>query len=336
VLPVPLAGDYQYLFLVRPFLFFAILFGAALVAYAIRFWYRRRRVQSLPVSKIRSAALGMVSVQGAAQPRDDMLKGPLSGAWCCWWHCTVVERIGKSEQIRLSISSPGFFYLEDDTGRILVDPERAALHCSLSQGSDWDRVGPLLSAWGVRPTPSLFGVSSVTITEARVPPETPIFVLGELEHREVHLEERRQRFIEHLRYVRSDPTQMAQADTNRDGIIDPQEWDAFRAKEEEQFLAEEAKRDTADSVILRAPERGGFVISIGSREQADRRLESNALWSLIGGLFLATTVGTYVRRQAMSPIFTISAVAAGLLAGFLLDLQEGNTFDDGEYKSPES
>jgi HEAT repeat protein len=88
-----------------------IILGVMIYLLAFRLLMLKRFVQHLPVQKIRSAPAGLVALQGKVEPHQDQhTMHPLTGE-----KCVVFERTRYP------------FWLDDDTGRILVDPQGAAL-----------------------------------------------------------------------------------------------------------------------------------------------------------------------------------------------------------------
>lgn len=88
-----------------------IAVGLVIYLLAFRLLMLKRFVRSLPVQKIRSVPTGLVALQGEVRPhRDQYTAHPFTG-----------ERCVIFEQIRMP------FWLDDGTGRILVDPKGAAL-----------------------------------------------------------------------------------------------------------------------------------------------------------------------------------------------------------------
>jgi len=86
--------------------------GALLFVLAFRIWGLAVRVRNQPVTKAASLALGPVALQGEAQPAGRVLPHPVTGE-------PTVFFAGAPAGAR--------FYLEDDTGRVLVDPQGVVL-----------------------------------------------------------------------------------------------------------------------------------------------------------------------------------------------------------------
>src|SRR5689334_19076367 len=101
---------------------YALVGGPSLLAWGIASLKEKRLIQDTPISKVRSAAMGLVNLAGVAKPRKEILE-PVHRFPCCWWHCRVQEyhSSGKNshwETIK-ELSSPELLYLEDDTGKVL-------------------------------------------------------------------------------------------------------------------------------------------------------------------------------------------------------------------------
>jgi len=95
-----------------------------------RMLQRKRLIENTPTSKIRSAAIGLVEVSGLANG-PYTIPAPVSQL-PCYFHRTMVwiyvqsgknKRWKKVVDVRLQVP----FYLEDETGRVLVDPSDAEL-----------------------------------------------------------------------------------------------------------------------------------------------------------------------------------------------------------------
>jgi len=94
-----------------------------------------RQVVNLPTSKARSAALGLAEFEGVArrvegEKRTAENDGPDSGRWVgmpedriLFWGTKWVREEGEEGHTISSIQEWSRFWLEDDTGRILVDPQ---------------------------------------------------------------------------------------------------------------------------------------------------------------------------------------------------------------------
>jgi E3 Ubiquitin ligase len=91
---------------------------------------RKRLILNTPASKIRSAAMGLVEINGLAAGPYTMV-APITGVPCYYFHTTAWQwqQRGKNSQwVKVAderLHLP--FYLDDNTGRVLVDPQGAEM-----------------------------------------------------------------------------------------------------------------------------------------------------------------------------------------------------------------
>ena len=86
----------------------------------------KRMIENIPTSKIRSLAMGLVEIYGRVLPAEKKIfKSPLTGKDCVYYHYTIEElrSSGKSSRwVTIKEDAQGVpFFLEDETGRVLVD-----------------------------------------------------------------------------------------------------------------------------------------------------------------------------------------------------------------------
>jgi hypothetical protein len=169
------------------FLLVGIAAGAFAFYQGFRLLQRRRIILDTPVSKVRSASLGMVELSGlAAGPYT--ISAPVTGR-DCYCHRTLVweyKQCGKNKQwVRIAAECMHVpFFLDDNTGKILVDPRGAELdlHCDFHQefcDSFFSfkpdvpaNVRLLLSRHGVNTT------NKIKVEEFCIKPKNALFVLG--------------------------------------------------------------------------------------------------------------------------------------------------------------
>jgi hypothetical protein len=154
-----------------------------------RLLQRKRLIMNTPASKIRSAAMGLVEVSGlACGPYT--LTAPITGAPCYYYRTMVWQwkQQGKSNTW-VKVADDGLhvpFYLEDNTGRVLVNPQGAELdihrdfHDEFSQSlfaSHMDipaNISTFLLTHGV-PTDK-----KIKVEEYCIKPKNALFILGTL------------------------------------------------------------------------------------------------------------------------------------------------------------
>jgi hypothetical protein len=112
--------------------------GIGLFFYGFRLLQRRRLILDTPFSKIRSASMGMVEVSGQAVGPYTMI-APIT-ARPCYYYRTVIWEWKQSGKNKTWVKVAGEcmhlpFFVDDNTGRLLVDPRGADLdlHCDFKQ-----------------------------------------------------------------------------------------------------------------------------------------------------------------------------------------------------------
>ncbi|HLK33545.1 MAG TPA: GIDE domain-containing protein [Terriglobales bacterium] len=162
--------------------------GVYLFYRGFRMLQRKRLIEDTPTSKIRSAAMGLVEVSGLANG-PYTIPAPISQL-PCYFHRTMVwiyVQSGKSKRWKKVVDDRLHvpFYLEDETGRVLVDPSNAELdihrdfqqeyqHGLLQDDPIPDNVGHFLAMHAVsRDHP-------IKIEEYCIKPKNALFILGTL------------------------------------------------------------------------------------------------------------------------------------------------------------
>jgi hypothetical protein len=315
--------------------FFCLFGGPAVLLWGLGRIQQKRLIENTPSSKVRSAAMGLVELQGTAKARK-ILTAPISGLQVCWWRCRVEElrSSGKNRQW-VTIKETGsydLFYLEDSTGSVLVNPADAEIHAlerkdSLGWGSNPHLLN-VLSGWGIDAT-SWFGTRQLRVIEECIPHLGPLYVLGEIMPLRNHVLERQQRFAAKLRAVKADPVKMKAADLDQDGNISPDEWEAVRLQQEDEFLREELERQKTNpvmtDVIVKAPADGPFVVSAKS----EKDLLSSMAWRAPFGLFLGvlgSSLGLWLSlMQGWEAWQGLGVLGCGFVVGYFLKKLKGAT-----------
>ena len=169
------------------------LAGAAAGVYlffrGFRMLQRKRLILNTPSSKIRSASMGLVEVSGLAVGPYTM-PAPITSLPCYYYRTMAWQwkQSGKnSEWVKVAEESLHLpFYLDDNTGRVLIDPRGAELDIhrdfheeySNSLFSSKDFVPPNVSSFLSR-----HGVSTekkLKVEEYCIKPKNALFILGTL------------------------------------------------------------------------------------------------------------------------------------------------------------
>jgi hypothetical protein len=150
---------------------------------------RKRLIQNTPTSKIRSAAIGLVEVNGLAVG-PYVMNAPITGL-PCYYHRTVAWQLkqsgkNKSWEIVAHESRHLPFFLDDNTGRVLVNPQGAEMDIHRDFHEEYS-TSFFSSGVDVPANVSTFlmrhGVSTdkkTMIEEYCIKPKNALFILGTL------------------------------------------------------------------------------------------------------------------------------------------------------------
>jgi hypothetical protein len=162
--------------------------GIVLFFWGFRLLQRRRLILDTPLSKIRSASMGMVEISGQAVGPYTM-SAPVTGRPCYYYRTQVWEwkQNGKNKQWVEAASECMHvpFFVDDNTGRLMVDPRGAELdlHCDFkqefnnsffSQDDAPPSVMQFLSRHGVGT------INKIKVEEYCIKPKNSLFILGTL------------------------------------------------------------------------------------------------------------------------------------------------------------
>ena len=163
--------------------------GIGLFFYGFRLLQRRQLILDTPFSKIRSAAMGMVEISGLAVGPYTMV-APITERECFYFRTLVWEwkQSGKNKQwVKVAgecVHVP--FFVDDNTGRMLVDPRGADLdlHRDFEQEfSDSLFTTKEPAPANVRDFLYRHGVmtnNKIKVEECCIKPKNSLFVLGTL------------------------------------------------------------------------------------------------------------------------------------------------------------
>lgn len=150
----------------------------------------KRLIMNTPASKIRSASMGLVEVSGTAKGPSTMPAG-ITGEACYYYRAIAwqLRQSGRNHEWR-QVASESLclpFFVEDPTGRLLVDPQGADLDLQRNFKDEFDtsflssnrdmlpeNVARFLARNGVSFT------QSIRVEEYCVKPDNPLFVFGTL------------------------------------------------------------------------------------------------------------------------------------------------------------
>jgi hypothetical protein len=249
---------------------------------------QKRLMENIPRSKARSAAMGLVEVQGRAAPYV-WLKSPLTGAECVYYKFLVEKYVREGKSSHWKVVNEGcstnFFYVEDETGKILVDPVEAEMHME----PDYRYTGTDIASGGdtgIFGLSNLYGGQRARYTEWYITPADTIFAIGTIKKWKSAFEDHKFKVAEKLKAIKENKERLKQFDRNGDGQIDCDEWEAARQQAEQDLLKEELDRPQQmedDVVITRDPSNNIMIISDQDQRQVIRKKKIYAVLSFVSG-----------------------------------------------------
>lgn len=254
-----------------------------------RWWHWARLIEDTPTSRVRSAAQGYVELVGRGRRMTGApVVAPLSKLPCTWWSYTVERRVRdrRDRQKWRVVSrrvSDSLFYLEDDTGRCIVDPEGAEV---LPRARDtWYGDTPLPVAGppahrGFRG----FG-SDYRYREMRMHDGEPLYAIGWFRTETNVLPGAVDEEVAALlRQWKRDPAALLQRfDADGDGTLTLPEWERAREAAHRQVASERGRHAAEPGIhVLQRPDGGGrpFLLAAGDADSLARRYRLRGLAGL--------------------------------------------------------
>ncbi|PLX96914.1 MAG: hypothetical protein C0622_13945 [Desulfuromonas sp.] len=263
--------------------------GAPLAAAVLMLWYGfyffglRRQIENTPTSKVRSVAMGMVEVKGTAR-RQYALLSPMTQTPCVFYRLTKYRRDQNKHQWRVrSVNSSANvpFYLEDETGRVEVDPSSGSVTPRTKQEG---APGEELSIFSMSDDRDEKWVEEVIVEG------TLLYVLGFAAVKRGNEPSLHERKIEALRELKHDRQQLMAFDSDGDGKISDDEWDSARAAVEDQVLRESLaarqKRKKQEEHVVISKKKGRPLII--SETHSEERLTARYLFYSVTLLIAST------------------------------------------------
>lgn len=243
----------------------------------------KRHVENTPTSKTRSLSMGLVELQGRAV-RKYALVSPVGQLPCVYYRLRKYRRDSKNNWRLSDVTDSGHvpFYLEDETGKVIIDPDGASVSARSKQESYGGQTASLFGTFG--------GDSSEKWIEETVAEGARLFILGQARENRQASPPLRERVSRALREVKRTPGAMQRYDTDGDGRICEKEWERARISIEHQVLQQdlaggEETRGQSDRVIVGRPRQRSipFVIAETVSEQHLLRKYSLVILPLFSG-----------------------------------------------------
>lgn len=251
--------------LIAAFVFPALIpLGLLSCLWSLTMTLRKRAIEQLPTSKIRSMPTGAVEIKGETK-RKYALVAPYSLTRCIYYsyQVTTMKSMGVDEygqeRNRWSVVERGDsgsvpFYLKDETDSILVDPKNAIIKAGQTEEYSGDSYAVFS---GSKPD------SRRRVIETVIAEGAQLYVIGHARPVKNSAKMKRQEYLNRLRVLKADPVAMRKYDTDGDGEVSIEEWAVARAEIEQKMLEESLSVDNIKETVIvgESPGSGLFYIS---------------------------------------------------------------------------
>ncbi len=258
-----------------------------------------RLIEDTPTCKIRSAPQGYVELEGLGKLMDGPpIVAKLSGLSCVWFRYRIEEYVatGKGNEHRWETIDKGestdTFWLQDDTGRVVVDPEGADITPRYKDTWRSDS-----SMAGIARAKGFIGAhaggSRYRFTEERINSGERIYTLGLLKNVSSYTSQTS--VDEDLRALLGDwkknqPALLQRFDLDKDGKIDEKEWMLARSQARREVVKnrQEQINTLADGLNVLGPTRDRsrpYILSAFTQTELAKRYRLRAML-YAGGCFL--------------------------------------------------
>ena len=266
---------------------------------------RKRLIENIPTSTIRGAAMGLVELTGKARS-DYPLKSPFEQVSCVLYKYKIEKHVSTGKNSRWITIAKGNsqnapFYLEDDTGKVMILPRGAELFIPVSYHfkTGWGSSIPgaiesFMLNHAIR-YKTLFGNHTLRFREWRIKLGEPTYVLGTAKQTKNIYEEKRRSLQKRLDEIKNNPKKMAEIDLNRDGKISDEEWQIAVDKAEQEIIEGQLQQSSTKNeegvVITQGETEKMFMISNHSQKDLVNKLFWQSLLGIYGGALLTVVTG---------------------------------------------
>ncbi len=164
------------------------ILGVVLFFFGFGLFSQKRLIENTPTSKIGSIAMGPAEVYGKAVSLKS-IKAPITNHDCVYYHYIVEEHVGSGKSSHWEVlkedESSTNFYVQDKTGKVLVDPREAVVDIPQDYYTGiggWSSVPPLIKNFAKRYDINLGNFLGMTnqmrFTEFYIAPGDMIYVFG--------------------------------------------------------------------------------------------------------------------------------------------------------------
>lgn len=279
---------------VLPALLAIILFWRGFAAVRLK-----RMIENTPVSRIRSLATGMVEVKGRAE-RCYALVTPVTQVPCIYYRLRRFRRGERNNDWQMIAErSSGLhpFWLQDATGKVLVDPAGADLRpATREEGSG----AGLNNGFFVHESSPDGDEKWV---EESIPEGENLYVLGFSMPRRVVGDSLHEATAARLRELKGSRDLHQRFDKDGDGVINADEWDeARRVTSEEvaraQLAGKQDRRKQEESLVIGAPPHRSLPFLV-AQSLSEEGVTRTLWWRGLGFFCVGFAVAGWAIRQLL-------------------------------------
>jgi len=262
---------------------------------------RARWIEDTPTSRIRSAAQGLVELQGLLDAGGHtQLISPLAEIDCLWYRFRVEEYRRSGKYSRWHVVEQGVserpFMLRDKTGTCWIAPEDAEVYPSQVRRWEGHRRWPAGHALRTGILAGLIG-KRYRYTEEWLEENQLLYALGWFQShgggRDVSDQQAVARQV--IGQWKADYADLlARFDSNQDGKLDMDEWDKVRHAAGQEAGRQVSAQASAPAVhgLGKAPHRGlPFILSSHHQDGLSSKLRRQSGWSLFGLIVTGVVTG---------------------------------------------
>ncbi len=280
--------------------------GLLVFSYGLLMLNYKRMVENTPTSRIRSMAMGIVEVTGQARQYYN-LRTSHSGTRCIYFRCRYFRKRATPMHGRTSIFQPAMknteswvlerettsgrlpFYIEDETGRALVRPEKALFLISRFRQEFSGTFGMFMSNDLRR--------SDRRVHEDIIPEGARVYVLGKARPEKTG-SSIAEKINAELRALKTDNERLMAYDADGNGRVDLEEWETARRDTENRVYAEMlAKGGQMEQVVIGKPGFGMLPLIIADTEEVIIRKLGLRVWLFLAGGMLLIITGVQMLMQ---------------------------------------
>ncbi|OGS44404.1 MAG: hypothetical protein A2539_02110 [Elusimicrobia bacterium RIFOXYD2_FULL_34_15] len=274
-----------------------VITGLFVFNYGHKQHLKKKLIENIPTSKIRSVAMGFSEVNGLAKQKFP-LKSSLTHTDCVYYKFTIErEKTGNKGHKYWVLTNSGqsttYFYVQDGNDKLLVDP----LNAEIIIEPDYRFTDIEGSRFG-QP-------SRVRFTEWYIKPDDYIYILGSVKKFKDSIIDRKDKLLECLRKLKENKEKLKEFDLNKDGNINAEEWDKVREKAEQELIEEELKNPQMpedDLVIAKGDSEKTLIISDRSEKEIVKKLLFNSILLFLIAFILIVIISTsFLARSHLLP-----------------------------------